>query len=211
MWCGTSPTPELYCWSGGDTECCGVMAMSRVLVTFLVVALCAVFAVPAAVGKEGVRARLDTLLPSAAVPGRTITIAWTLTYSERGSRHPFDASGLFVRLVGASGARSTEALGEGSGGRYVARVGVPAGGIARIQFGLQGWTGLPNGNTVEADAYFPLENDPFRTGGGAVRGSPPARTTDAGWPAPVWVAAVGLACVIAVSLSLRRLLARRRS
>src|SRR5579884_3548759 len=188
------------------------MVMSRVLLAFLVIALCAVFAVPPAAGKEGVRARLDAPLPLAAVPGRTITVTWTLRYSQHGGRRPFDASGLFVRLVDASGGRSTEALGEGSAGRYSARVVVPAGGIARIQFGLQGWTSLANDSAVEADTYFPLENDPFRAGAGPARtSSPAARTSDAGWPAPIWLVAVGSAFVIGLSLSLHRQLAARRS
>jgi hypothetical protein len=179
------------------------------LVAFVVGALCAVFAVPAAVAKEGVRARLNTPLPVAARPGTTITVGWTLSYSNYGTHRPFDAYGLFVRLVSASGGTSTRAPGEGSAGRYVARVVVPAGGIARIEFGLEGWKSLADGSSAEADAYFPLENDPFRTRAGTRRGSTAARTTNTGWPAPIWVAAAGLVYAVAVGISVSRRLARQ--
>ena len=187
-------------------------AMSRLLLAFIVGALCAVLAAPAALAKEGVRARLDTQVPRAARPGSTITVGWTLNYSESGERHPFDADGLFVRLVSASGGSSTKALGEGSAGRYIARVVVPAGGIAQIEFGLEGWSSLPNGGSVEADAYFPLENAPFRIAAAATRGSSTtAGATDTGSPAPIWVAAAVLGCAVATSISVRWLRVRRKA
>ncbi len=179
---------------------------------FIVGALCAVLAAPVAVAKEGVRARLDTPLPRAARPGSTSTVAWTLSYSHSGERHPFDAGGLFVRLVSASGGSSTEALGEGSAGRYVARVVVPAGGIAQVEFGLEGWSSLPNGGSVEADAYFPLEKAPFRIAADATLGSSTAAgATDTGAPALVWIAAAVLGCAVATSISVRWLHARREA
>jgi hypothetical protein len=112
--------------------------MSRFLTALAVCALSILLVVPAAVGKEGVRARLDTPLPVGAAQGDTITIAWTLSSIERGGHRPFGASGVFVRLLSASNGKSVKAIGNGSSqGRYIAKVKVPEGGIGGIRIGLE--------------------------------------------------------------------------
>jgi hypothetical protein len=189
--------------------------MSRVLVALIAGALCALLAVPAALGKEGVRAWLETPVPLAAPPGKTITIAWTLSYTERGKRRPFGAGAVFVRLLSASGEKPTKAHGKGPTGRYVAKVTVPEGGIGGIEFGLEGtrYIGGPpgRGQAEAADMYFPLDNDPLAAHGDAARGSPtPARTADASWPVPIWLAALGVLGAFGVSLTARRALTLRR-
>jgi hypothetical protein len=114
--------------------------------------------VSAALAKEGVRARLDTPVSGSAVPGETIEIAWTLSYIEHGERRPFGATGVFVRLLSASGGDPAKAYGkEHGGGRYVAKAKVPAAGIAGIEIGLEGTRSM--GEITEyADVLFPVDN-----------------------------------------------------
>src|SRR5687767_2498850 len=103
------------------------------------VALCVLLAVPEALAKEGVRAKLDTAAPLHAKSGQTIRLAWSLSYSDRGVRRHFGASGVFVRLLSASGGRPVKVAGTGGRlGRYVAEVTVPEGGIGGIRIGLEG-------------------------------------------------------------------------
>jgi len=118
---------------------------------------------PAAVGKEGVRARLVTPVPLAAAPGAKVTIVWTLSYDDRGHRRRFGAGGVFVRLLSASGGRSVDSLDtRGRRGRYSARVRVPRGGIGGIRIGLEG-TRYSKGRAEQADIFFPIVNSPFKT------------------------------------------------
>ena len=110
--------------------------------------------------KEGARARLETKLPLAAPPGKTIDVAWSVDVPDAsGGRRGFSARYMFVRLLSRTGAGSTLAFGRERpplSGRHVARAKVPAGGIGGVRVGLRGTT----------DVYFPLENDPFTSPGG---------------------------------------------
>jgi hypothetical protein len=108
-------------------------------------------------GKTGVRARLSASVPLDAPPGKKINVRWTLGYrdEERRWRPGFDACGVFVRLVSASGGRPTVGFDSGGacrahpGGMYAATVKVPEGGVGGIKIGLRGTT----------DVYFPLDSD----------------------------------------------------
>ena len=143
-----------------------------------------------AAGKEGVTARLVSQLPHDAGPGERVTVAWILAGpDEDGRRLPFNAIGVFVRLVSARGGPATIGFATPDAhpdGRYEARVTVPSGGIGGVQIGLQGENGAG-----PSEALFPLENDPFA--------APPPRATPGrrlpGWPVPVGAAALGLAAV----------------
>ena len=132
--------------------------MRRALVAVAAV-LCLAPAAPAE-AKEGVRAHLESRLPANAKPGATIRIVWSLYYLENGTKRPFGASQLFVRLRGKTG-RFVKEYGEGRAGRYKARIKVPSGGIRSIRFGLEGMRIYPGGRTEPAPVYFPLDNDPF--------------------------------------------------
>jgi hypothetical protein len=157
-----------------------MLSTSRILV---VLAAGAVVAAPTAIGKEGVRARLDVPLRRDAVPGSTITIAWTLSSFDHGVRQPFGAGGVFVRLSSASGAAPVKAVGrERAPGRYVADVRVPEGGIAAIAIGLDG-TRIVGRHREAAPLFFPVDDDPFALAPAA------ARTTADRFP--VWLLAAG--------------------
>jgi hypothetical protein len=113
-----------------------------------------------ALGKENVTARLLIPLRLDAAPGEKITVVWALGGAdEHGQRQPFNAIGVFVRLLSASGGRPTVGFATPDAhpqGRYDAQVVVPKGGIGGIQIGLGGAGDVGIGETL-----FPLGNDPF--------------------------------------------------
>ena len=121
--------------------------MSLVVVTALA-------AVPGATSKEGAQARLTTALPLGAKPGTSIDVAWTVTVPDGAARRPFNAIGMFVRLLSRDGRPATSGFASATAhedGRYDALVGVPEGGIGGVRAGLRGST----------DIFFPVVNDPF--------------------------------------------------
>jgi hypothetical protein len=170
----------------------------RPIVVLAVLALAGVplLAAGPAHAKEGVTARLLTPLSLDAAPGEKVTVVWALGgVDEQESRRPFNAIGVFVRLLSATGARSTVGFATPDAhptGRYDAQVTVPEGGIGGVQVGLGGTS-----DGAAADTLFPLENDPFaaaRGQGASARGQGAAggqgaaapRQTIPGWPALVW-------------------------
>jgi hypothetical protein len=134
----------------------------RLALILLVVGVAALAAAALAPTKEGARARLTTTLPLDAAPGTTIRVGWTVDVPDGGGgRAPFNAIGMFVRLLSSTGAPATLGFAgatEHADGRYVASASVPAGGIGGVEMGLRGTT----------DVFFPVDNDPFMSPG-AVR------------------------------------------
>lgn len=61
---------------------------------------------------------------------------------------------MFVRLIGPHGASHT-AMARQDSPPYSARVEIPAGGVARIELGLQGWASTSTG-THYAPELFPV-------------------------------------------------------
>jgi hypothetical protein len=130
----------------------------RLFVT-LVVALAGLAVVTLAPAKEGARARLTTPLTLGALPATTIHVEWKVEFPGNNGGRPFNAIGVFTRLLSRTGAPSTIGFASARGhpdGRYTADVSVPAGGIGGVRIGLRGTT----------DVYFPLDNDPFLSPGG---------------------------------------------
>jgi hypothetical protein len=141
--------------------------MRSLLLAILAGVSLVVLAVPA-YGKTGVRARLSSGVPLAAAPGEKITVKWTLGYrDEQGRWKPgFDACGVFVRLVSATGREPTVGFdSDGAcrahpGGNYAATVTVPEGGVGAIKIGLRGTTTVLVGDQAsQVPLYFPLESD----------------------------------------------------
>jgi hypothetical protein len=150
-----------------------------------------------ALGKEGASARLTTPLPSDAPPGQTIRIAWTLGYPD-GSGHtrPFNAEGIFVRLLSASGGEPSTAYARSGAhprGRYFANATVPDGGIRGIQIGIRGTT----------EVLFPLANDPFDGSGSAPASDPGGGGPLGSWLVPA-LAFAALAAFAAAGIFRRR-------
>jgi len=152
-----------------------------------------------ALGKEDASARLTTQVPAHASPGETIRIAWKLGYPDgNGRRRPFNAEGIFVRLLSASGGEPSTAYarsGAHPGGRYSARATVPDGGIGGIQIGIRGTT----------DVLFPLVNDPFNASasGPASDKRPDGGGSLGSWLIPV-LAIAALTAFAAAGISRRR-------
>jgi hypothetical protein len=134
--------------------------MKRVL---CLVAAALVAAAPAS-AKEGARAHLLRPLPAHPTPGRLITVRWSVDVpGSGGTRVPFSAVGMFVRLVGRDGSSTTAGAMQAVGPPYSARIRVPRGGIRRIRFGLMG-TSCDSTRCWSSPGFFPLEKE--RKGGG---------------------------------------------
>jgi hypothetical protein len=120
---------------------------------------------PVALGKDNVTARLLIPLRLDAAPGEKLTVAWALAGTdEHGQRQPFNAIGVFVRLLSASGGRPTVGFATPDAypqGRYDAQVAVPEGGIGGIQIGL----GDTSEETRMADARDPNRDAEDQPGG----------------------------------------------
>lgn len=195
--------------------------MRRLPVLLLTGVACLLVLAASAYGKGDVRAALENpgQLQS-AIPGERVRITWTLTEVPQlpslttpgVSAHPFGASGVYIGVRGAGGATptiftATSASDAGARpGRYVADVTVPAGGIAAIAIGLEGFRTLPGQTPVRADVYFPITNDPFIVAKAPVTGT----RFDAGASAPWTPLAAGLA-VLGVLLAGYRIVAPRRT
>jgi hypothetical protein len=107
----------------------------------LIATAVAALAAPVALAKEGAQAHLLAPLPRHPIPGRLITVRWTVDVPGPGGRREgLSAIGMFVRLVGAKGASTTATAREAAGPPYSARIRVPRGGIRAIRFGLAGST-----------------------------------------------------------------------
>jgi hypothetical protein len=156
---------------------------------------------PVALGKENVTARLLTPLRLDAAPGEKITVVWALAgAAENGRRQPFNAIGVFVRLLSATGGRPSIEFATPDAhpqGRYDAQVAVPKGGIGGVQIGLRGTS-----DGSASDVLFPLDNDPFAAPARGVAASQEARS---GTPLPRWLALAGtLALLVGLGIIVRR-------
>jgi hypothetical protein len=173
------------------------MRARRLMVVLAVLAMACsllVGAGPAALGKEGVKARLLTPLRVDAAPGEQLTVVWALAGTdEQGRRQPFNAIGVFVRLLSASGGRPTIGFATPDAhpqGRYDAQVAVPNGGIGGVQIGLRG-----SSDGQASDELFPLENDPFAA---PARGVAAGQEATSGRPLPAWLALAGVLALLGV-------------
>jgi hypothetical protein len=171
----------------------------------LVVAVMAAFlvAAPTALAKSEVTARLDTSPPRGAEPGETIRLAWSLVLpDEEGRERPFNAEGIFVRLLSASGAAPTVAYaspGAHPDGRYTAEIAVPEGGIGRVEIGLAGTSCTPDG-CRRSDMMFPVDES---TAAAAASVVPPAEESSRAW-LPLASTLAAAAAVLAAWLVARR-------
>ena len=182
------------------------MRWNRTRVVLLGLTALVLAAAPPAAAKEGVEATLKTIIPLDAPAGARIPIAWTLAATdEQGKPQPFDAGGIFMRVVSASGVPGEAVYASGGRGNYAATVVMPKGGIGDVQIGLVGWRSDENG-TRRADAMFPITNDPVL---GFKRLTPPAigDTDSLPWLVLVGVGSLALAA-LAVAFVRRRPLGR---
>ncbi len=131
--------------------------MSRLFAFVALVALAAsvVGATPTA-AKEGVVARVLTPIPRNSESGTRLRVVWTLSFVEDGQRRLFTAEGVFFRLFGASGSRSSRVYAfQPAPGRYRATVTVPRGGVRKVVIGLMG-TACDSAGCRPAPALLPV-------------------------------------------------------
>jgi hypothetical protein len=136
--------------------------MRHFALAFLAIAAVALVAAIPVGAKDGVQATLTTDFPTDAEPGSHVRVAWTLaSVDEDGKRQPFGASGVYVRLLSASGGDAQTGFADsGRTGEYTTTVAVPQGGIADVEIGLVGWASGADG-TRRGDAFFAITNDPL--------------------------------------------------
>lgn len=77
--------------------------------------------------------------------------------------------------------------------RYVAVVAVPAGGIAAIAIGLEGYRSLPGQASTRTDVFFPIANDPFSLAKASLAPTSSAAGASAPWiPLAAGLAVLGM-------------------
>jgi hypothetical protein len=165
--------------------------------------LATVFALAASLttlAKEQAIVTLDASLPSDPEPGSEITIGWTVeTPGDDGERLPFNAEGMFFRLLPPSG-EPVEAFGTQSPvGHYVATLTVPAGGIRAVEVGLRGES--CTGDTCQrSDILFAIDDStvPVLAAGGPA--SNPAAGSAADSPATTTTPGLGASDLQATGL-----------
>jgi hypothetical protein len=189
------------------------MALGRTGLLLLVVTAAVVVAASPAPAKEGVEAAFTADIPLDAPPGTTLDVAWTLTFlDDDGRRRPFNAEGVFVRLLSTTNGPPETAFAQAGAhatGEYEATVVVPEGGIGAVQVGIRG-----GANGQPSDLLFPIAGDPSPEGTGPAAplpGRPASEPPGAGAGAALAAAAAAAAFAVAVlALALARHRLRRR-
>jgi len=114
--------------------------------------------VAAAQAKEGVEVTLAAPISGDAQPGETVAIFFRLSaISDAGSK-PLHGSDVFIRLYGPTGA-TTQAAGreQSTAGTYRALIEIPAGGAARAEFGLRGFSTNTADASARSDLIWPYD------------------------------------------------------
>jgi hypothetical protein len=116
-------------------------------------------AAPSALGKEGLSVNLLAPLPRDAEPGTKVPAFYTMTAITDDIESPLHSTTTFIRLYGRDGA-ITEAVGveQKTPGLYKAMIEIPAGGIARGEFGVRGPAKAANGKVVATDAVWAYDS-----------------------------------------------------
>ncbi len=121
----------------------------RVVLVLVAIVAAATIAMPA-LGKEGVRATLDSPVRLDTPAGKSMRVVWHLSDEEG---RAFGASGIYLR-VSRCGARPLRIPATVRGrGRYSAKFTVPEGGLRKLMVGLKGWR-ITGARKERADAVF---------------------------------------------------------
>jgi hypothetical protein len=128
---------------------------ARLLAILACTAILLLVAAPTALGKEGLSVNLLAPLPRDAEPGTKVPAFYTMTAITDDVESPLHSKTTFIRLYGRDGA-VTEAVGieQKTPGLYKAMIEIPAGGIARGEFGVRGPAKAANGKVVATDAVW---------------------------------------------------------
>jgi hypothetical protein len=110
--------------------------------------------------KEGVSVDLLAPLPRDAEPGSNVSAMFKMSAISDDVASPLHKASVFIRLYGPTGAMT-----EGAGveqkveGVYVAKVEVPEGGIARMEFGIHGAAKTSTGKVVATDPVWAYDGE----------------------------------------------------
>jgi hypothetical protein len=196
------------------------MPRPQIPTAIVLATLLAVAGTLTAFAKEGAIATLDAPIPGDAEPGSEITVGWTVeTPGGNGEVTPFNAEGMFIRLIPATG-DPVEAVGtQGPIGHYVATMTVPAGGIRGVEAGLRGES-CTGGTCQRSDLLFTIDESTTpavaaeNAAGANTAPEAPVDTTPpvsiASDPLPMGLVVLGLAA-LAIALGLVVLRVRGRS
>jgi hypothetical protein len=120
--------------------------------------LLALVAVSPALAKEGIEVQLNAQIPADAKPGDTVSLFFTLTRIDENGMSPLRGSPVYVRLLGPRGDATEADAGETrTPGTYQAAVVIPAGGAARVEFGIHGAAVDADGRASGADLIWPYD------------------------------------------------------
>ena len=108
-----------------------------------------------ALAKEGVSVNLSAPLPREAEPGTTVPALFTMEQIVDDVASPLHQAAVFLRLYGPTGAM-TEAAGveQSTPGLYKALIEIPAGGVARGEFGIHGAVKTATGKVIATDPVW---------------------------------------------------------
>lgn len=128
---------------------------ARLAAVLASVTILLVVAAPTTLGKEGVSVNLVAPLPREAKPGTTVPAFFTMEAISDDVASPLRRAKVFIRLYGPSGAM-TEAAGveQKTPGLYKAMIEIPAGGVARGEFGIHGKARTASGKVVATDPVW---------------------------------------------------------
>ena len=186
--------------------------LRRQIPTALLLSTLLVLAVTVGVlAKDGAIVTLDAALPADPEPGSEITVGWSVeTPGQNGQMAPFNAEGMFIRLIPATGDPVEAAGRQDPPGHYVATVPVPAGGIHDVEFGLRGES-CSGGTCQRSDILFAIDDSvipmietgaPANAPGPGTVASRPSDATPPAAPAsdlqPLGLAGLALAAAAAV-------------
>src|SRR5256885_5607746 len=109
----------------------------------------------AVLAKEGVSVNLVAPLPGDAAPGTMVPAVFTMIAIADDVESPLRKASPFLRLYGPRGDK-TEAVGveQSTPGTYRAMIAIPAGGVARAEFGIHGDAKTSSGNVVATDPVW---------------------------------------------------------
>ena len=166
--------------------------LRTIAVALLAIGLCLSGAATALAKGQDAVVTLDAPLPVDAPAGSTVRIAWSVDIELDEGSLPFNAEGVFVRLVPASGAPVHIVARQDRPGHYVATVEVPTGGLGKVLFGLRGEACSAGGACAPSDEYFRVGS---ASGGVAAPAADPAVA-----PAPIAQAPVETSPAIGMTI-----------
>lgn len=164
-------------------------------------------AAPTVLGKEGVSVNLVAPLPRDAQPGTIVPAVFTMEAISDDIASPLARAKVFIRLYGPAGA-VTEAAGveQETPGLYRAMIEIPAGGVAKGEFGVHGEARTASGKVVATDPVWAYDGVLVTAAGNppTTGASEPAAATLSLDPRLALAAGLGVVAIVAGAIVGRR-------